>query len=223
MAKQNNKNENKQGTEGRTANEANEEQARPSEPTQEDRARSRENVDGSEKGVRTATAKDAENNRYANYNRPMEAVRPKDNEGIQAPVPGVDAGASFAEDKEGKIDKDLAEAATMRPIGAQGGSQTDRLTGVQQQAQPLGKKDQPSYDGAIQTKGGLVNLAGYRQGDPGDTSRGKEDGTVIESADGRSLFVGINGNHWEGSRIVVPGEYAEEARRILVEGGYYLK
>lgn len=173
--------------------------------------------------MEAATAENTKGNEYANFNKPMAPMSPSTNEGSRAAVPGVDPGATYAEVSEEEIDPKLMEAAALRPRGAQGGSQTDRLTAIQQEMQGLGRKDRPSYDGLVKSGDVAVSMAGYPAEEPGKETNRKRDGVAIRSADNRALFVSINGQRWEGKEIYVPEKYVEEAKRILNEGGYYIK
>lgn len=43
------------------------------------------------------------------------------------------------------------------------------------------------------------------------------------SADGRALEVAVGGESWNGRVISVPKKQADDIRRILTEGGFFLK
>lgn len=47
--------------------------------------------------------------------------------------------------------------------------------------------------------------------------------TKIISADGRTLEASVGDQHWIGKELDVPNEQAGEVRRLLEEGGFYLK
>lgn len=46
---------------------------------------------------------------------------------------------------------------------------------------------------------------------------------TIETADGRTLYVNINGRAFEGKIIEVPASLEGEVRRLLVEGNFLIK
>jgi len=45
---------------------------------------------------------------------------------------------------------------------------------------------------------------------------------ILRSVDGRELEVSIGNDHWKGKEIVVPFKQAEEVKRILKEGGFFV-
>jgi len=172
--------------------------------------------------MKAATSETAKDNEFADYNKPMQPITPDGNKSVAGGVPGVDPGVNYAEADADLVDPKLVEAAQLRPRGAQGGSQTDRLTGIQQKMQGAGRKDEPSARGTVKVGDEYVNMAGHPPGLPGEEKVEKK-GVSIRSADGRSLYVSINGQKWEGTELTVPEKYANEAKRILMEGGYYIK
>lgn len=45
----------------------------------------------------------------------------------------------------------------------------------------------------------------------------------IVSVDGRNMEVSINSNYWSGKKILVPADQEGQVRKILTDGGYYIK
>lgn len=54
-----------------------------------------------------------------------------------------------------------------------------------------------------------------------ETAKEGED-IILRSVDGRELEVSIGNDHWKGKEIVVPFKQAEEVKRILKEGGFFV-
>ena len=51
-----------------------------------------------------------------------------------------------------------------------------------------------------------------------------ESGMVeIESVDGRELEASVGTTIWKGKVIIVPKEMEEDVRRLLIEGGFFIK
>jgi hypothetical protein len=64
----------------------------------------------------------------------------------------------------------------------------------------------------------LVSAASIKS--PEKAKKGEK--VTIKSVDGRELEVSIGDLRWKGKVIEVPSENAEDVRRILKEGGFYI-
>lgn len=151
-------------------------------------------------------------------NKPISNFSPTPGVSVEGGVPGVDAGVTNA-DATGVVDEDLAKAANKR--AGVTGSQTDKLTAIQQQMQGTGRKDIAEPRGDVKVGDTTVDFSGQPTEDTAEASHEGE--TKITSADGRTLEVAINGESYSGKEIWVPNDQAGEIKRILADGGYFTK
>lgn len=151
-------------------------------------------------------------------NKSVSNFSPTEGVSVEGGVPGVDAGVTNA-DATGVVDEDLAKAANQRSKTATG-SQTDKLTAIQQQMQGTGRKDIAEPRGDVKVGDTTVDFSGQPTEDSEPNRQGK---TKIESADGRTLEVSVNSESYTGKEIWVPSEQEGEIRRILADGGYFTK
>lgn len=101
-------------------------------------------------------------------------------------------------------------------------SEKKRLAEIKRAKEEEAKADAELDSEEPEEEVALESVSSTVDAEQGETPRS---GRMVEliSADGRQLEVSISNDVWKGLRILVPVELEGEIRRILEEGGYYVK